>query len=102
MEYARPKTLGKEDFLTATNPILAASPETWSHQTAYASLKASAKHFAGLENARMLIRQSRQFRYLRNVQLAHAAIEAKRAEEESAEIGQLLTPAEGEILVQAA
>lgn len=52
-------------------PEISLNPELWSHQSAYASLKADAMHFAGLENARMLIRQSRQIRYLRYVQLAH-------------------------------
>lgn len=85
--------------MTLSQPILAAPTEAWSHQSAYASLKANAKHYAGLENARMLIRQSRQIRYLRYAQLAQIEAEANHAERESAEIAELSLPAEGEILV---
>lgn len=68
--------------MQADHSIPTAAPELWSHQSAYASLKASAMHFAGLENARALIRQSRQIRYLRYVQLEHLQTQRKQEESE--------------------
>lgn len=85
-----------------TSPRIVASPESWNHQSAYASLKASAKRFAGLDNARALIRQSRQIRYLRNVQLVQVAADENRAVKESAEIAQNPRPTEDALLVQTA
>ena len=48
--------------------------ESWNAWTAFASLQASARNFAGLENARAFIGAAREIRRLRYKQLAEAEI----------------------------
>lgn len=59
---------------------MSATAESWNARSAFAALRASARHTAGLENARKLIGQARGVRYLRYLQVDAAAQREKARE----------------------
>jgi hypothetical protein len=64
--------------------------ESWSAWSAFASLQATAKNFAGMNNARMLIGEARNIRRLRYEQIAEEAeldqLKTEAKQKESSEL----------------